>query len=1173
MAPNKRKILDSARKYVQKGAKDKALKEYDKLLKLDPRDAKLRLEIGDAHRRWGQVDEAVAAYTKVAEQYMDEGFDARAVAVFKQIQGLDPERWSSYVPLADLYQRMGLNSEAVQALQTAADGLHKAGEKKQALELLRKMATLDPANTTSRIKIADLLKQEEMHEEALAEYDAASVELERQGEAETAEKVYERILEIDSDRIATLTALGRNLVERGHAPRAEPFVKRALEIEPDETNHYELMADVYRAQGRDTELAENYRTLADIFRERGDTDRAREIIQRFVPPEDLVPMADDPVEDFAASGDLLEEELLDEEELLEEDDLLEEVDLSDPIDAAGDSQPLEDENGAPELLTDEQIAVDDEPELLTDEKEAGDEPDLLADEDGAEDEPELLTDDDDDAVLELGLDAGVEVPEEAPAQVPLPTTQPAGVPADADPDQLLAEASVYLRYGKRAQAIRNLETVLGMEPDHRGALEKLGEAHADGGDSDRAVEAWVRAAELALAEGDAAAVGVLRDRVSALEPDALDRMPAVGEDAADDGVGADEIEELIATSAADEAVPDAGEADDGEALAFEDDIEIDASDLEDEIEIEIDAGEGVAGDALDEALDTPLADADDEAEGDAALTLDDEPLSLQEAAAESSQTATGAGSSLSVSAQVNEDIEEAEFYWQQGLRDEAEAIYQRILELAPNHSLAQVRLGEIEAERGGDPGTAEAAAMPQAEPTLEERPALQLDDDVDEALAEDAAPELDVEEPSESEELAADEPDLLSLEDDAEFAIDENAAVVDASGTDEASPSLDDEGTVEEDAAAIEAPIATADDGSEEDPALALDEEPEVEEDATGLASDDDELALDDDATDSAIETSDADLFGDDSEAPPVLADDGVSDAAAAELTLGEDEAAAAPTGEADPAGASFDLAAELSDFFDDSSAATPGATSSTGLGKSAEQDVFAAVFSEFKKGVSEQLGDGDHEAHYDLGIAYREMGLLEDAVGEFEAASGSESRRLECLHLLGLCTLDLGRGDEAVGYLQQALEHADPTGEQVMPLRFDLGSAYETVGRLDEARSAWEAVAEVDPSFGEVEERLARLGDEKPEASADGEMESFEEFFEDDEADPNEATGEVEVSADHESFEDLIAEANAEDDPEPPPAAAPEATEAAPAAEPDPEPEPDPAPARRRKKKKISFV
>ena len=67
---------------------DGSLREYAKLLELDPRDAKLRLEIGDTHRRWGQVAEAVEAYSRVAEQFMKEGFDARAVAVYKQIQNL-----------------------------------------------------------------------------------------------------------------------------------------------------------------------------------------------------------------------------------------------------------------------------------------------------------------------------------------------------------------------------------------------------------------------------------------------------------------------------------------------------------------------------------------------------------------------------------------------------------------------------------------------------------------------------------------------------------------------------------------------------------------------------------------------------------------------------------------------------------------------------------------------------------------------------------------------------------------------------------------------------------------------------------------------------------------------------------------------------------------------------
>src|SRR5262249_2992476 len=76
LAAAKRQILELARKLAQKSVKDKALAEYQKLLKLDPKGAKLRLEVGDAHRRWGQVEEAVETYHRVAEQYMAEGFDA-----------------------------------------------------------------------------------------------------------------------------------------------------------------------------------------------------------------------------------------------------------------------------------------------------------------------------------------------------------------------------------------------------------------------------------------------------------------------------------------------------------------------------------------------------------------------------------------------------------------------------------------------------------------------------------------------------------------------------------------------------------------------------------------------------------------------------------------------------------------------------------------------------------------------------------------------------------------------------------------------------------------------------------------------------------------------------------------------------------------------------------------
>jgi hypothetical protein len=90
----------------------------------------------------------------------------------------------------------------------------------------------------------------------------------------------------------------------------------------------------------------------------------------------------------------------------------------------------------------------------------------------------------------------------------------------SDWEQLLAEASVYLRYGKRDKAIAQLQRVIEANPNHRGALEKLGEAHAESGDHAQAVQVWLRAALRAHAERDSEALRVLRGRIAVLDESA-----------------------------------------------------------------------------------------------------------------------------------------------------------------------------------------------------------------------------------------------------------------------------------------------------------------------------------------------------------------------------------------------------------------------------------------------------------------------------------------------------------------------------------------------------------------------------------------------------------------------------------------------------------------------------
>ena len=279
MAINKRKVLDAARRHVQKGARAKAFKEYGKLLAADPQDAKLLLEVGDTYRRWGETEEAIAHYTKVASLHRSEGYDARAIAVLKQIINLDPMRHTVRVALAELYQQIGLASEAVAALQQVADVYAKEGRQRESLDLLRKMAAVDPGNVQGRIKVAELLDKAGQTTEAVEEYREAAAEFSRRDDTRAVVEMHERVLALSPKHLSTLVAAARGLSSLGEPARAEPYVLRAIEVEV-KAEHYELACEVYAQLGNEERLADMTRDLASLYRERGEDERARDVTQR-----------------------------------------------------------------------------------------------------------------------------------------------------------------------------------------------------------------------------------------------------------------------------------------------------------------------------------------------------------------------------------------------------------------------------------------------------------------------------------------------------------------------------------------------------------------------------------------------------------------------------------------------------------------------------------------------------------------------------------------------------------------------------------------------------------------------------------------------------------------------------------------------------------------------------
>ena len=133
-------------------------------------------------------------------------------------------------------------------------------------------------------------------------------------------------------------------------------------------------------------------------------------------------------------------------------------------------------------------------------------------------------------------------------------------------------------------------------------------------------------------------------------------------------------------------------------------------------------------------------------------------------------------------------------------------------------------------------------------------------------------------------------------------------------------------------------------------------------------------------------------------------------------------------------------------------------------------------VFEQFKKGVEEQIGLEDTDTHFDLGIAYKEMGLLDDAIKEFELAMKNPTRECICQTMIGLCLVEQGKLTEGISHFKRGLYAESKSEAEELGLYFELGHAYEMLQDPQEALYYYQKVAKRDPHFRGVDERVQNL-------------------------------------------------------------------------------------------------
>jgi pilus assembly protein FimV len=288
VAFNKEKVMDAARKFVDKGQIDKAVKEYLRIVHEDPKDVRVWLKIGDLYAKKGAKQEAIETYGKVARFYHEQGFFLKAVAVYKQILKLDPRLVEVILRLAELYRQLGLMSDAMQHFESVAAHFHREGNTKEALATVQKLVDLDPENIATRIKLAELYSKEGLVAEAAQEFSVACEQLRRQGRQDDFIKVAERLLWHKPDNHALNRELAGLYLRRNDPRRALQKLQACFKADPRDVDTLALLAQAFQALEQKAKTVSVLKELARVHVENKQRDRAAEVYRKileFVPNE------------------------------------------------------------------------------------------------------------------------------------------------------------------------------------------------------------------------------------------------------------------------------------------------------------------------------------------------------------------------------------------------------------------------------------------------------------------------------------------------------------------------------------------------------------------------------------------------------------------------------------------------------------------------------------------------------------------------------------------------------------------------------------------------------------------------------------------------------------------------------------------------------------------------
>jgi len=230
---DKTAIIKEAQKYLAKGQIDRAISEWEKLIRESP-DGNTSNIIGDLYLRKGDKKSAVESFHKAANYFRREGFSLKALALYKKVLNVFPGDADALFALGELSEEKGLSTDATRYYLAAADSLSKEGRKDRLLDIYQKILSLSPANIPLRNKVAEIFIKEGLNADAAKEYFLIAKIYDDKDDIPKSGEYYRKVLEILPRHKEAAMAMSRFYEKSGEMDNALSCLREIAAFSPED---------------------------------------------------------------------------------------------------------------------------------------------------------------------------------------------------------------------------------------------------------------------------------------------------------------------------------------------------------------------------------------------------------------------------------------------------------------------------------------------------------------------------------------------------------------------------------------------------------------------------------------------------------------------------------------------------------------------------------------------------------------------------------------------------------------------------------------------------------------------------------------------------------------------------------------------------------------------------